>query len=200
MPALFQEIQTMHDDHFDGDFSSDFAALLSRRTLMLGGAAILLAACDGGAFGNAEVNIIGKASDGSSCIKLPAETAGPFPADGTNRLSGAVVNMLDQSGVIREDLRSSFAGLSDVADGVPMQLTLRLVNVSGGCGPLADHVIYLWHCDAAGQYSIYEPIIFAALPSPTRMGLRVSPRSSPDATVDAGRICISKFLKARKRR
>jgi protocatechuate 3,4-dioxygenase beta subunit len=146
----------MHHAHFDGDFRSDLQEMLSRRTLLLGGAALLLTACGDGPGGAAEANVTGKAADGSSCIKLPQETNGPFPADGTNRLSGTTVNVLDKIGVVREDLRPSFDGLSDVAEGVPLTLVLRVINVTNACAPLAGHLVYLWQCDAAGQYSIYE--------------------------------------------
>lgn len=145
-------------DHTDGDFRSDFSHLLNRRNLLsLAGMAGFLAACDGGpSMGKAEANVVATAADGSACIKLPAETNGPFPADGTNALAGAKVNVLTKSGVIRKDIRPSFDGLTDVADGVVVNLELTLLDVSNACNPLADHVIYIWHCDAAGTYSIYE--------------------------------------------
>ena len=56
----------------------------------------------------------GSSSGGSTCTKIPSETAGPFPGDGSN---GA--NVLNQTGVVRSDIRSSFAGLSGSAAGVP---------------------------------------------------------------------------------
>lgn len=37
-----------------------------------------------------------------------------------------------------------------------MTLNLDLVNVDTACKPLADMAVYTWHCDAAGQYSIYD--------------------------------------------
>jgi protocatechuate 3,4-dioxygenase beta subunit len=58
--------------------------------------------------------------------------------------------------VIRPDMRASFGDYSDVADGVPLMLEVRLVNVKNACAPLAGHLIYFWQCDAAGQYSLYE--------------------------------------------
>jgi protocatechuate 3,4-dioxygenase beta subunit len=149
-------MRAMTHEHFDGDFKSDMRVFLHRRNLLLGSAGMMLAGCDMWPFARAEANLTGKAADGSTCIKLPDEMAGPFPADGTNRISGSTVNVLDRLGVIREDIRSSFDGLTDVADGVPLVLTLKLVNVSNACAALAGHVVYLWSCDAAGQYSLYE--------------------------------------------
>ena len=142
--------------HFDSDFRSDMQMILNRRTLLLGGAGLVLAGCNVWPFTQAEANVTGQTADGSACIKLPGEMVGPFPADGTNRIAGETVNVLDKLGVIREDIRNSFDGLTDVAGGVPLALNLKLVNVSNACMPLRDHVIYIWQCDAAGQYSLYE--------------------------------------------
>ena len=145
-------------DHHDGSLSSDLAHVMSRRAmLLLAGSSGLLAACDGGlAMGQAEANVIAAEAVGGTCIRLPAETSGPFPADGTNRKSLSTVNVLDKSGIIRADIRPSFDGLSDVAEGVPLTLELHLADVSRACAPLAGHVIYIWQCDAGGSYSIYE--------------------------------------------
>ena len=41
-----------------------------------------------------------------SCSRIPQETQGPFPGDGSNG-----PNVLPLSGVVRSDIRSSFAGL-----------------------------------------------------------------------------------------
>lgn len=148
-----------HDDgHEDGSFMRDLARL-QRRRAALG----LLAAGGVGAavwgFGRAaaggEANLFGTAADGTQCLKLPSETAGPFPADGTNRLDGATVNVLTEAGVMRRDLRGGIGGQGPVADGVPMDLELALVDVGRACAPMAGLAVYLWHCDAAGVYSIY---------------------------------------------
>ena len=44
---------------------------------------------------------------GATCSRIPEETAGPFPANGSNGPS-----VLNQTGVVRRDIRTSFAGLS----------------------------------------------------------------------------------------
>lgn len=146
----------MTQTHFDGDFRTDMQMIFNRRMLLLGGTGLLLAGCNVWPFAQAEANVTGQTADGLSCIKLPDETAGPFPADGTNRIASSTVNVLDKIGVIREDIRTSFDGLTDVADGTQLDLTLKLVSVSNACLPLRDHIIYVWQCDAAGQYSLYE--------------------------------------------
>jgi protocatechuate 3,4-dioxygenase beta subunit len=89
------------------------------------------------------------ASSGA-CSRIPEETAGPFPGDGSNG-----PNVLNAAGVVREDIRSSFAGLSGTADGVALQLVLTIVSAST-CSPLAGRAVYLWHCDRLGRYSLYD--------------------------------------------
>jgi protocatechuate 3,4-dioxygenase beta subunit len=85
-----------------------------------------------------------------ACAVIPNETQGPFPGDGSNG-----PNVLSASGVVRGDIRSSFAGLSGTADGVPLTIVLNLVSAST-CAPLAGRAVYLWHCDRLGRYSLYS--------------------------------------------
>ena len=85
-----------------------------------------------------------------ACSRVPEETQGPYPGDGSNG-----PNVLNMTGVVRSDIRSSFAGLSGVADGVPMTLELTIVSAST-CAPLAGRAVYLWHCDRPGRYSLYS--------------------------------------------
>ncbi len=82
--------------------------------------------------------------------EIPEETAGPFPGDGTNG-----PNVLTESGVVRRDITASVGGASGVADGVPLTFTLALVDVASK-SPLAGAAVYAWHCDAAGNYSMYS--------------------------------------------
>lgn len=92
----------------------------------------------------------------SACIADPQETAGPYPADGTNTASGATSDILTATGIVRSDIRSSFIGSSTTtAPGVPMTLVLTLVNTNSVCSTLQGYAIYLWHCDRAGNYSLY---------------------------------------------
>lgn len=93
---------------------------------------------------------------GTACVADPAETAGPYPADGSNTANGSTVNVLVASGIVRSDIRSSFGSSTTTAAGVPMSLTVTLVNTQAACAVLAGYAIYLWHCDAAGKYSLYD--------------------------------------------
>ncbi|MDR6116361.1 MULTISPECIES: intradiol ring-cleavage dioxygenase [unclassified Sphingomonas] len=91
----------------------------------------------------------------AACIADPAETAGPYPGDGTNTASGGTSNILTVSGVVRSDIRPSFLSTTTVATGVLLKITLTLVDVNATCAPLAGYAVYLWHCDRQGLYSLY---------------------------------------------
>jgi protocatechuate 3,4-dioxygenase beta subunit len=84
--------------------------------------------------------------------EIPQETAGPFPADGSNG-----INLLTESGVVRSDITASFGGASGVAHGVPLNVELTILDLSGGRStPLAGAAVYIWHCTADGEYSLYS--------------------------------------------
>ena len=87
----------------------------------------------------------------ATCDKIPEETAGPFPADGSNG-----PDVLSEAGVVRTDIRPSFAGLSGMAPGVLLTVNLQLVDLQNGCAPAAGLAVYVWHCDREGRYSLYN--------------------------------------------
>lgn len=132
-----------HDGRHDGGLAADLPALLGRRNLLA-----LLGGAGGLGLAGAPARAL------AACVALPWETAGPYPADGTNSREGQVINVLTQSGVLRDDIRSSFGNMTGTAEGVPLVLDLTLLNADG-CTPLAGHAIYLWHCTADGYYSLY---------------------------------------------
>jgi protocatechuate 3,4-dioxygenase beta subunit len=82
--------------------------------------------------------------------EVPDETGGPYPADGSNG-----VNVLDDSGVVRSDIRSSFGSSATVAEGVPLTIALTVRDSATGAA-LAGRGVYLWHCDRGGNYSLYS--------------------------------------------
>ena len=92
----------------------------------------------------------GSSADAASCDIIPEETAGPFPGDGSNG-----PDVLSQTGVVRKDIRSSFGSSSGVAEGVPLSISLALQD-GIDCAPLAGAAVYVWHCDRAGDYSLYS--------------------------------------------
>jgi len=147
-----------HDDHDEfGGLHRDLretGAVIDRRK------ALRLAARFGMSVGALQLLGCGSSSDstgvvdpntGGACAsKIPEETAGPYPADSSNGPS-----VLNQTGVVRSDIRTSFAGLSGTATGVPLTIALTIVSAST-CAPLANRAVYLWHCDQAGRYSLYS--------------------------------------------
>lgn len=83
--------------------------------------------------------------------EVPDETGGPYPADGSNG-----VNVLDDLGIVRSDIRSSFGSSTTVAEGVPLEIALTVRDAATGSA-LVGAGVYLWHCDRDGDYSLYSP-------------------------------------------
>ena len=148
------------------------------RWLTLGSAAPLaLMACGGGDSATAATDTTTGSTSGSAgstgstgsttgttpgtCSVIPAETGGPYPGDGTNSNSSGIANALTLSGIVRSDIRSSIVGSSTVAAGVPLTVTLKLVNTGASCASLAGYAVYLWHCTREGGYSMYSSGITA---------------------------------------
>ena len=141
-----------HHDDFGGlhrDLAATGAAMNRRQlfrfaaTLGIGTTALPLVGCGGNSPTDPTV--------GGGCqTRIPQETAGPFPGDGSNG-----PDVLRQSGVVRQDIRSSFAGLSGTADGVPLTIELTIVSAAT-CEVLSGRAVYLWQCDRQGRYSLYS--------------------------------------------
>ena len=91
------------------------------------------------------------AAAAADCAVIPEETAGPFPGDGSNG-----PNVLAQSGIVRADIRSSFGTSTTKATGVPLTIKLTIQDAANGCAPMTGAAVYLWHCDQAGNYSLYS--------------------------------------------
>lgn len=134
-------------DEEDRGLVYDIRTLVDRRTALglFGGVALttLLAACSSPLAGSSAAD-----TDGST--EIPDETGGPYPADGSNG-----VNVLDDSGIVRGDIRSSFGSSTTTAEGVPLEIRLTVRDVSTG-DALAGAAVYLWHCDRDGGYSLYS--------------------------------------------
>ena len=124
---------------------------LGRRGLLalLGGAgAAALAGC-AGQDGSGQSS----GRDGSGSGEIPEETAGPFPANGTNG-----VDVLGESGIVRRDIRTSFGNGTATAEGVPLRLRMRIRDLEGEERTvLGGAAVYVWHCDREGRYSMYSP-------------------------------------------
>jgi protocatechuate 3,4-dioxygenase beta subunit len=140
----------------------DLDTLMSRRRLLglfgIGAATVGLAACGGDSSSSSATSsssssssAAGSSSAGATAGEIPDETAGPYPGDGSNG-----PNVLDQSGVVRSDIRSSFGDSTGTAEGVPMTLTLTVTDLANGGVPFAGVAVYVWHCDRDGGYSLYS--------------------------------------------
>jgi len=162
------------DDH-DRGLGFDLPTLVNRRralTLMGGAGVALLVGCgsdspkaSGSASSSApstsarssttsttapRADASSTASSAASCTTIPEETAGPFPGDGSNG-----PDVLNQSGVVRRDIRSSFGSSSTVAQGIPLTINLVLRGAAT-CAALPGAAVYVWHCDREGRYSLYS--------------------------------------------
>jgi protocatechuate 3,4-dioxygenase beta subunit len=155
------------DDHdHDRGLHHDVDVLLGRRRLLglLGGLGVAgaLAACGGsgsstGATTAAATSAAAAPSGSSSSStasgsvsEVPDETAGPYPGDGSNG-----PNSLDDSGIVRRDIRSSYdISTTTTAQGVPLTIRLTVRDASTGSA-LSGAAVYLWHCDRDGKYSLY---------------------------------------------
>ncbi|WP_342418211.1 dioxygenase family protein [Rathayibacter sp. VKM Ac-2630] len=153
-----------HEEVVDQGLPFDVATLVSRRRVLsligVGAATMGLAACTtdaGGSTGSSSASgssgaaSSGTASTGTTAIgEIPDETAGPYPGDGSNG-----VDVLENAGVVRSDIRSSIDGGATAA-GVPMTLTLTILDTANGDVPFEGAAVYVWHCDADGNYSMYS--------------------------------------------
>ncbi|MGD8195234.1 intradiol ring-cleavage dioxygenase [Herbiconiux sp. P18] len=146
----------------DQGVAFDIRTLISRRAVLsvagFGLGAVALAACttaagssSGGTASSTASGSTGTATtSGLPAAEIPDETAGPYPGDGSN---GA--DVLETSGVVRSDIRSSIGG-GATASGVPIALSLTVLDMANGDAPFADVAVYVWHCDASGNYSMYS--------------------------------------------
>ena len=74
----------------------------------------------------------------TSCTATPGETSGPYPYD----LSG-------DSAIYRTDI-------TEGKTGIPLTLTLTVVNSNESCAALTNARVDIWHCDKDGYYSEYD--------------------------------------------
>jgi len=139
------------DDLVDQGLQFDIGTLLSRRRVfgLIGAGAVGLAlvGCTTGTATSA-----GPTATGSGGLaEIPDETDGPYPGDGSNG-----PDILEQSGVVRSDITTSFGTSTTKAQGIPMTLTLTVLDMASGGGGFAGAAVYVWQCDREGRYSMYS--------------------------------------------
>ncbi|GAA2729961.1 intradiol ring-cleavage dioxygenase [Pedococcus aerophilus] len=158
-----------HDDRHDRGLEFDVATLLGRRGMLglLGalGAGAALAACGTPAGSSATPSSTASSSSTSSSssstasatagatpqAEVPDETGGPYPGDGSNG-----PNVLDDLGIVRSDITSSFGTSTTTAEGIPLTINLTVTDAGNGYAAMEGAAVYLWHCNRDGQYSMYS--------------------------------------------
>jgi protocatechuate 3,4-dioxygenase beta subunit len=162
----------VHPDH-DRGLEFDVRTLLARRSalrLVSGAGLLALVGCSDGASNAPSPSASATASATSSATAssatasatastatgavdtvVPEETAGPFPGDGSNG-----TDVLDDAGIVRQDIRSSFGTSTTTAAGVPLTVHLTVLDASAGYAALEGVAVYAWHADAPGRYSMYS--------------------------------------------
>ena len=166
-PTTTRPEPPVHPDH-DRGLEFDVGTLLARRSalgLISGAGLLALVGCsDGTTSGAAASTTSSTASAATSATAtatasgaasvdsvVPDETAGPYPGDGSN---GA--DVLADSGIVRQDIRSSFGTSTTTATGVPLTVNLTVLDAANGYGPMEAVAVYAWHADAQGRYSMYS--------------------------------------------
>jgi len=74
----------------------------------------------------------------SSCSATPSETSGPYPYD-----------LSSNSAIFRTDI-------TEGKTGIPLTLTLTIVNSNNSCAVISGARVDIWHCDKDGYYSEYS--------------------------------------------
>jgi len=161
---------TSHEDHDDfGGIDRALPKLINRRRALwlvgggLGAAALASCGSSIAKSGSSTTSTLTDAATSStvssssdlpssgSCTKIPSETAGPFPGDGTNG-----PDVLTQSGVVRQDITTSFGSMTGTAQGIPLTMKYKVLNIANGCTPYVGAAMYAWHCTREGGYSLYS--------------------------------------------
>ena len=141
-------VEAVHDRGLGYDLST-----MTRRSMLglAGGlGALVLVGCRSSSTGAGPAPASSSANSPATCSPaINSETNGPYPADGSNGLEVRTV-----SGIVRNDITSSFGGATGRADGVPLTATFTVTDLN--CHPLPGAALYIWHCDRSGQYSMYS--------------------------------------------
>ena len=76
----------------------------------------------------------------AACAVTPSETRGPYPD---------TTGMINNQAFYRRDITEGKSGL-------PLTLTLTVVNTNNGCSAISGVQVEVWQCDATGNYSEYS--------------------------------------------
>lgn len=104
---------------------------------VLGLSAVLMEACKKDVAGTSDTRTSGT-SGTDSCEVATEETAGPYPED-----------LSSNSAIYRQDI-------TEDKTGIPLTLTLTVVNTNSNCAAIENARVDIWHCDKDGYYSGYS--------------------------------------------
>lgn len=74
------------------------------------------------------------------CSEIPGETTGPYP----------LPSSVSASSMVRSEITES------TQTGVPLTLTLTILNAENNCLPVSGLRVDIWHCNKRGYYSAYN--------------------------------------------
>ena len=191
------------DEVVDQGLGFDVGTLLSRRRMLRAARPRRRRRRPGRVRGRLGDRVVDAAPTGASASaaatgEIPDETAGPYPGDGSNG-----PDVLEQSGIVRSDIRSSFGGATGTAEGVPMTLELTITDLASGGAPFAGVAVYVWHCDREGGYSMYSAGVedqnyLRGVQVADAAASCASPASSRPATAGGGRTSTSRSTRTRR--
>lgn len=92
---------------------------------------------------------------GSSGKTARTTPAAPYPHEPSPTGKTSLANFWSRSGLLRRDIRPNMDGQGLAADGLQLDLVMRLVTVDRWMTPVAGAAVYVWHSDARGEYSVY---------------------------------------------
>jgi protocatechuate 3,4-dioxygenase beta subunit len=82
----------------------------------------------------------GTSADGGECAVTPEGEIGPYFADDSD------------SRFNRANITANLDG-TNVQVGIPLTLTITIIDVDGGCVPYVNAQVDIWHCNSSGVYS-----------------------------------------------
>ena len=203
------------DDLHDLGLAFDLATLRSRallparierrgalKLLAGAGAGLVLVACGSDSKtastttstvgGATSTTAAGTSTSGTSVDAIPEETGGPYPGDGTNG-----PNVLVESGIVRQDIRSSFGSYSGIgrgraADGRPHHRHGRHRRTTGRRRRVPLALRPGGRATRSTRAASPTRTTSAACRRPTTTGTSASPASSRARTPVAGPTCTSR--------
>lgn len=101
---------------------------------IIGAAAGLLAGACGSESPTSPSTTTTTTATGATCVVTPSETVGPYPS---------------LTDLFRSDIREGKSGL-------PVTLTITVVNTNNACAAVPNANVEIWQCDAEGHYSQYS--------------------------------------------